>query len=79
MQAKLRVSAPRRSQLIGSTIAAPAVRDFSLRTTGEGAIFGPTTTPDPGNVGSKASQTIFRSLIAGLKAGYRSWCIRDYF
>jgi hypothetical protein len=45
---KLRVSAPRRSQLIGSTLAADAVRDLPLPTTGEGAILGPTTTPNPG-------------------------------
>jgi hypothetical protein len=51
MQAKLRVSAPRRSQLIGSTLAALAVRDLPLPTTGEGAILGPTTTPNPVNVG----------------------------
>jgi hypothetical protein len=51
MQAKLRVSAPRRSQLIGSTLAAHAVRDLPLPTTGEGPILGPTTTANPGNVG----------------------------
>ena len=45
--------APRRSQLIGSTLAAHALRDLPLPTTGEGAILGPTTTPNPGNVGSK--------------------------
>jgi hypothetical protein len=50
MQAKLRVSGPRRSQLIGSTLAAHAVRDLPLPKTGEGAILGPTTTPNPGNV-----------------------------
>src|SRR5580692_6165239 len=50
-QAKLRVSAPRRIQLIGSTLAANAVRDLPLPATGEGAILGPTTTPNPGNVG----------------------------
>jgi hypothetical protein len=50
-QASLRVSAPWRSQLIGSTLAAHAVRDLPLPTTGEGAILGPTTTPDLGNVG----------------------------
>jgi hypothetical protein len=55
MQAKLRVSAPRRSQLIGSTLAALAVRDLPLPTTGEGAILGPTTTPNPVNVGLNIS------------------------
>jgi hypothetical protein len=45
-QAKLRVSAPRRSQLLGSSLAAHAVRDLPLPTTGEGAILGPTTTPN---------------------------------
>ena len=30
-----------------------AVRDLPLLTTGEGAIFGPTTTPNRGNVGYK--------------------------
>jgi hypothetical protein len=50
-QAKLRVSAPRRSQLIGSTLAARAVRDLPLPTTGEGASLGLTTTPNPANVG----------------------------
>jgi hypothetical protein len=50
-QAKLRVSAPRRSLLIGSTLAAHAVRDLPLPTIGEGAILGPATTPNPGNVG----------------------------
>jgi hypothetical protein len=49
--ASLRVSAPRRSQLIGSTLAAHAVRDLPLLTTGGGAILGPITTPNPGNVG----------------------------
>jgi hypothetical protein len=34
-----------------STLAAHAVRDLPLPTTGEGAILGPTTTPNPGNVG----------------------------
>jgi hypothetical protein len=53
MQANHRVLAPRRSQLIGSTLAALAVRDLPLPTTDEGAILGPTTTPNPGNVGSK--------------------------
>jgi hypothetical protein len=48
---KLRVSASRRSQLIGSTLAAHAVRDLPLPTTGEGAILSPTTTPNPENVG----------------------------
>jgi hypothetical protein len=52
MQAKLRVSAPRRSQLIGSTLAVHAVRDLPLPTMSEGAILGPTTTSNPGNVGS---------------------------
>ena len=47
-QAKLRVSAPRRGQLICATFAAHAVRDLPLPTTGEGAILGPTTTPNPG-------------------------------
>jgi hypothetical protein len=51
MQANHRVLAPRRSQLIGSTLAALAVRHLPLPTTGEGAILGPTTTPNPGNVG----------------------------
>ena len=55
MQAKLRVSAPRRSQLIGSTLAAHAVRDLPWPTTGEGAILGATTTPNPGNVGLQLS------------------------
>jgi hypothetical protein len=54
MQAKLRVSAPRGSQLIGSTLAAHAVHDLPLPTTGGGAILGPTTTPNPGNVGLPA-------------------------
>jgi hypothetical protein len=40
-QAKQRVSAPRRSHLIGSTLAPHAVRDIPLPTTGEGAILGP--------------------------------------
>jgi hypothetical protein len=53
MQAKLRVSTSRHSQLIGSTLAAHAVRDLPLPKTGEGAILGPTTTPNPGNVGSR--------------------------
>ena len=51
MQAKLRVSVPRRSQLIGSTLAAHAVRDLPLPMTVQGAILGPTTAPNPGNVG----------------------------
>ncbi len=50
-QAKQRVSAPQRSQLIGSTLAAHAERDLPLPAPGEGAILGPTTTPNPGNVG----------------------------
>ena len=54
-QVKLRVSAPRRSQLIGSTLAAHAVRDLPWPTTGEGAILGATTTPNPGNVGLQLS------------------------
>ena len=41
MQAKLRVSAPRRSQLIGSTLAAHLVRDLPLPMTVQGAILGP--------------------------------------
>jgi hypothetical protein len=42
MQAKLRVSAPRRSQLIGSTLAAHACAILPLLTTSEGAILGST-------------------------------------
>jgi hypothetical protein len=51
MQAKERVSAPQRSQLIGSTLAAHAEPDLPLPAPGEGAILGPTTTPNPGDVG----------------------------
>jgi hypothetical protein len=51
MQAKQRISAPRLSQLIGSTLATHAVRDLPLPKTGDGAVLGPTTTPNPGNVG----------------------------
>jgi len=54
MQAKLRVLAPRRSQLIGSTSLGTRVR-FTLPATGEAAILGPTTTPNPGNVGLRPS------------------------
>jgi hypothetical protein len=32
-------------------LAVHAVRDLPLPTTGEGEILGPTTTPNPGNVG----------------------------
>jgi hypothetical protein len=40
-----------RPHMIGSTLAPHAVRDLPLPTTGEGAILGPTTTPNPGNFG----------------------------
>ena len=56
LEAKLRVSAPRRSQLIGSTsCCAHAMRDLPLPKMGEGAIIGPTTTPIQGNVGCTPS------------------------
>jgi len=46
-----RAALPRRSQLIGSTLAAARGERFTIAKTGEGAILGPTTTPKPGNVG----------------------------
>ena len=47
----LSVLVPRSSQLIGSTLAGHVVRDLPLPTTGEGALLGPITIPNPGNVG----------------------------
>jgi hypothetical protein len=46
-----RAALPRRSQLIGSTLAAARGERFTIAKTGEGAILGPTTTPKPRNVG----------------------------
>jgi len=51
MRAKLRVLAPLRSQLIGSTLAAHAVRDLPLPKTGEGAILGPNNHAESGSGG----------------------------
>ncbi len=63
MQTKLRVSPPRRSHLIGSTLAAHAVRDLPLPKTGVGTILA-TTTPNPGNVGQSGKAS--RSVLAGV-------------
>jgi hypothetical protein len=63
MQAKQRVSAPQRGQLIGSTLAAHAERDLPLPAPDEGAILGPTTTPNPGNVGYKLPSTANGRLV----------------